>query len=86
MKLFNKLKSINWPRVVARSLSIILAVTFVSLLIWFMYIKPMSEVKGVTVWYEYIFVFIMFTVVYIIVGFMMSLVGKLIDWIVDNLN
>ena len=57
-----------------------------ALFIYQLYIKPLSEIKGLDKWYEYIVAIVIFSIIYAIIFFAIKGVCKLIDKAVSNLD
>lgn len=57
-----------------------------ALLIYQLYIKPLSEIKGLDKWYEYIVAIVIFSIIYALIFFVIKGVCKLIDKAVSNLD
>ena len=58
----------------------------ISLVIYTLYIEPLSEVKGLNKWYEYASAIIVFTLCYGLIILAFIGVFKLIDWAASNVD
>lgn len=58
----------------------------ISLVIYNLYIKPLSEVKGLDKWYEYVLAVIIFTICYGLIILAFKGMFKLIDWAASNVD
>lgn len=68
---------------------IVLIITLIGgigLVIYTLYIKPLSEVKGLYKWYEYALAIIIMTVIYGLIFLALKGVFKLIDWAISNID
>jgi hypothetical protein len=57
-----------------------------ALLLYQLYIKPLSEIKGLDKWYEYIVAIVIFSIIYVIIFLAIKGVCKLIYKAVSNLD
>ena len=71
-------------------LSIIFLITItlvmLALFTYLLYIKPISEIKGLDKWYEYIIAIVILSIIYTLIFFAIKGIYKLIDKAVSNLD
>ena len=71
-------------------LSIIFLITItlvmLALFTYLLYIKPISEIKGLDKWYEYIIAIVILSIIYTLIFFAIKGIHKLIDKAVSNLD
>ena len=58
----------------------------VGLVIYILYIKPLTDIKGLNHWYDYLLAIFMLSVIYVILYFAVKGVLKLIDWAASNVD
>jgi len=58
----------------------------IGLVIYTLYIKPLSKIKGLDKWYEYALVIIIFSIIYGLIILAFKGILKLIDWAASNID
>jgi hypothetical protein len=76
----------NMKKVISTIILITALICGIGLVIYTLYIKPLSEIKGLDKWYEYALVITIFTVIYGLIILAFKGVFKLIDWAASNVG
>jgi len=71
-------------KIIAKTTLLLIIVSFLGLLVYVLYVKPMMQVKSADGFLEYLLVFIILTVMYGILVLLIKGIIKLIDWCASN--
>ena len=82
----NILKFTNMKKILSIIFLIAITLGMLALLIYQLYIKPLTETKWLDNWYEYIVAIVVLSIIYTIIFLAIEGIRKLIDKAISNLD
>ena len=76
----------NMKKVLSIIFLTVITLGIFAVLIYQLYLKPLSEIKGLDKWYEYIIAIVILSIIYTLIFFAIKGIHKLIDKAVSNLD